>query len=417
MPFHLFERFGIEIEFAVVDRASLRVAPVVDRILQLAASLPNARVESESVPGWPDEIALGPITLGNELTAHVLELKVSEPAPSLDGLSDHFAAALASLRPALDRLGVMLLPSGMHPTMDPDREMVLWPHANSEVYRAFDRIFGCKGHGWANLQSCHLNLPFANDDEFGRLHAAIRALLPIMPALSASTPFMDGKSTGLLDNRLEVYRLNSRRVPQAAGLVIPERVYTHADYQRVILGEVYAGYAPHDPDGLLRDEWANARGAIARFGRGTIEIRVLDSQECPRADLAIASSVASVTRAIAEGRLGNPPALRAWAVEPLHAILLDVIRDADQATLSLTPFLRDLGYSGPCPAPAGAVWAELLDRALAGSRPAWRTDAERILASGCLARRISRATPSPADIPHTYRALAGCLEHNQFFGT
>lgn len=415
MTFHLFERFGIEIEFAVVDRATLRVAPVVDRILREAANLPGARVESESVPGWPDEIALGPITIGNELTAHVLELKVSEPASSLEGLSSHFAEALASLHPTLDRLGVMLLPSGMHPTMDPDREMVLWPHGNSEVYAAFDRIFGCKGHGWANLQSCHLNLPFANDDEFGRLHAAIRALLPLMPALSASTPFMDGKATGLMDNRLQVYRLNSRRVPQAAGLVIPERVYTRADYERVILGEVYAGYAPHDPEGLLRDEWANARGAIARFGRGTIEVRVLDSQECPRADLAIASTVAAVARAVTEGRLGNPPALRAWAVEPLHQVLLSVIRDADQAPLTLTSYLRDLGYAGPCPAPAGAVWAELLDRALAGSHPAWRADAERILASGCLARRLTRATPTSAGIPATYRALAACLERNEFF--
>lgn len=415
MPFHLFERFGIEIEFALVNLDSLRVAPVVDLLLREAAALPAARVESESVPTWPDEITLGPITIGNELSAHVLELKVSEPAPSLDGLADHFASTIASLRPALDRLGVMLLPSGMHPTMDPDREFVLWPHGNSEVYAAFDRIFGCKGHGWANLQSCHLNLPFANDDEFGRLHAAIRTLLPIMPALSASTPHIDGHASGLMDNRLEVYRLNSRRVPQAAGLVIPERVYTRADYERVILGEVYAGYAPHDPQSLLRDEWANARGAIARFGRGTIEVRVLDSQECPRADLAIASTITAVLRAITEGRLGNPPALRAWAVEPLHQVLLSVIRDADQTTLTLTPYLRDLGYTGPCPAPAAAVWAELLDRALAGNRPPWRADAERILSSGCLARRISRATPTPALIPDTYRALALCLEHNELF--
>ncbi len=114
MPFHLFERFGIEIEFALVNRDSLRVAPVVDLLLREAAALPAARVESESVPTWPDEITLGPITVGNELSAHVLELKVSEPAPSLDGLADHFASTIASLRPALDRLGVMLLPSGMH---------------------------------------------------------------------------------------------------------------------------------------------------------------------------------------------------------------------------------------------------------------------------------------------------------------
>ena len=63
--------------------------------------------------------------------------------------------------------------------------------------QAFDRIFSCQGHGWANLQSMHINLPFADDAEFGRLHAAIRFLLPLLPGLTASSPVMDGAVTGI----------------------------------------------------------------------------------------------------------------------------------------------------------------------------------------------------------------------------
>ena len=81
-------------------------------------------------------------------------------------------------------MGCTLLPGGVHPWMDPSKETRLWPHEYNEVYRSFDRIFGCAGHGWSNLQSTHLNLPFADDDEFGRLHAAIRAILPLLPALN-----------------------------------------------------------------------------------------------------------------------------------------------------------------------------------------------------------------------------------------
>ena len=98
------------------------------------------------------------------------------------------------------------MPTGMHPWMDPAREFELWPHGDREIYAAFDRIFDCRGHGWANLQSMHLNLPFADDDEFGRLHAAIRALLPLLPALAASSPFADGHARGLA-------RYAPRRVP------------------------------------------------------------------------------------------------------------------------------------------------------------------------------------------------------------
>src|SRR5690606_17301416 len=141
--------------------------------------------------------------------------------------------------------------------------------------------------GWANLQSVHLNLPFDGDEEFGRLHAAIRLVLPILPALAASSPLKDGHYTGLKDTRLDVYQSNQRKVPSIAGRVVPEQVFTQKDYEEQILQRNYQDIAPYDPEGILQDEWLNSRGAIARFQRNAIEIRVLDIQECPAADLAI----------------------------------------------------------------------------------------------------------------------------------
>src|SRR5678809_520166 len=90
--------------------------------------------------------------------------------------------------------------------MNPERETRLWPHEDNEIYEAFDRVFGCTGHGWSNLQCTHLNLPFAGDAEFARLHAAIRLVLPIIPALAASSPILDSRLTGLMDTRLHCYR-------------------------------------------------------------------------------------------------------------------------------------------------------------------------------------------------------------------
>jgi carboxylate-amine ligase len=327
MSYHLFERFGVELEYMVVDRDSLAVKPVVDRLLQAAAKLPGAKVESESEPGWPDEVSLGPISLSNELTAHVLEFKATEPTPQLHGVSSLFADAIKKITPLLEKENCVLLPGGMHPTMDPFKEMHLWPHGNSEVYEAFNKIFDCRGHGWANLQSCHLNLPFGVNDvenesgEFGRLHAAIRAILPILPALSSASPIMDAKVTGLMDNRLEVYRTNSKKIPQGAGKVIPERVFTKSAYDREIFQKIYEAYKPYDPEGVLRYEWANSRGCIARFMRNAIEIRVLDVQEAPRVDLAICSAITCVLKAMCEDRGFDQAALRSLEVDPLHAVL------------------------------------------------------------------------------------------------
>src|SRR5258706_15402909 len=103
-----------------------------------------------------------------------------------------------------------------------------------------------------------------------------------------------------MDGRLDVYRTNSAKIPSIAGSVIPEPVFTHADYQREILERAYRDIAPYDPEGVLQHEFLNARGAIARFDRDAIEIRVLDIQECPKADLAIAAAIVAVLRSLVE---------------------------------------------------------------------------------------------------------------------
>jgi len=422
MPFHLFERFGVELEYMIVDRATLAVRPIADLLLKAAAGLPDAVPDTESNPEWPSTVDFPNVSWSNELTAHVIEFKTASPAKTLLGLEGVFAEHVQTANRLLAAHDAVLLPSGMHPTMDPLREMRLWPHDYSPVYETFNRIFDCRGHGWANLQSCHLNLPFATDDtpesEFGRLHAAIRLLLPIMPALSASTPIMDGVLNGVRDNRLEVYRTNSRKIPEAAGLVIPEAVFTKGDYDREIFQKIYSAFAPHDPEGLLRDEFANSRGAIARFGRGSIEIRVLDVQECPAADVAISTLVSEVLRALVEGRIGDLGRARAAPVEALHAVLLRVIRDGESAVVNDDHLMAGLGRVRGESRTAGEIWKSLAERVKPALSARCGGALEVILGKGTLASRITRAigpAPSRDAIHSTYRALAECLHEDRPF--
>lgn len=425
-PIHLFEAFGVELEYMVVNRRSLDVMPLVDEVLRRCATLPgaNSYTDEGADPGYPNEVAIGEISLSNELVLHVLEMKTTAPVRTLDGVDKAFAAAVRTADEVLAEFDAMLLPTGMHPWMDPMRETKVWPHDYSPVYNTFNRIFDCRGHGWSNLQAAHLNLPFQIDvdtpaSEFGRLHAAIRVMLPFMPALSASTPCMDGRLTGVMDNRLEVYRTNSAKVPQAAGMVIPEMVYTKAEYESKILGEIYKAYGPHDPEGVLRYEWANSRGAIARFMRDTIEVRVLDVQECPKADGAVVGAVASVVRGLVEGRIGDLEALKRREVGPLHAQLLAAIRDGERAEIQDVTLARELGWKGGGAPSMPELWQSLVEASLeGGARPAWYSPLMVILGEGTLARRISRAagvTPSRAKLHDVYAHLAACLHDNEMF--
>ena len=306
----------------------------------------------------------------------------------------------------------------MHPWMDSTREFEMWPHGDREIYAAFHRIFDCRGHGWANLQSTHLNLPFANDQEFGRLHAAVRAILPLLPALAAASPFVDGRYPGTLDSRLEVYRANARRVPSVTGEVIPEPVFTRAEYE-ALLETIYADLAPLDPAGMLRHEWVNARGCIARFDRMALEIRVLDAQECPRADLAIAAAVSCVVRALCDPAPSHQARLRGLATQALARMLRATSAAAEAAKIDDRDYLRALGLRDG-PRTAGEVWRELIERDVrrepcaAEHLPAL----ERLLDEGSLARRILRSAgsaPSHEDLRSLYRKLGDCLREGHLF--
>jgi gamma-glutamyl:cysteine ligase YbdK (ATP-grasp superfamily) len=305
--------------------------------------------------------------------------------------------------------------------MDPEKELRFWPHEYNPVYAAFDRVFDCRGHGWANLQSMHVNLPFADDEEFGRLHAAIRFVLPIMPALCASSPVVDGRLTGRLDNRLEASRGNTARIPSVTAAVIPEPVYSRAEYEQRILAAIHRDLAPYDPEGILREEWVNARGCIARFDRMSLEIRVLDVQECPAADLAAAAAIRTVLEALVSGRLGDLERMRTWPTDRLASILMDVIRDADETSIGDTEYGALLGYSGRLPCRAIDLWSHLLAAtgALGAAGAEWRTSLDLILDQGCLARRLMRRLDGDVgreSLSRVFGELCECLAEGRMFG-
>lgn len=398
----LFEAFGIELEYMLVDRSTLDVRPLCDVLMQEAAG---------HITGDFDN---GRLAWSNELVNHVVELKTKGPAPSLEGLHQVFHQNVQQINELLSKHNALLLPTGAHPWMNPFTETQLWTHESSEIYKLYNRIFDCRGHGWSNLQSTHINLPFKNEEEFGRLHAAIRLVLPLLPALAASTPILDGRNTGFRDARLEHYRFNQKRLPIIAGSIIPEAVYTQGDYQAQIFDPIRSAIAPYDEEGLLKQYFLNSRGAIARFDRGAIEIRLLDIQESPRADMAIVALVVAVVQALAEGEWASFDAQAKWHEQDLLDLLLKTIREGEEARLSDAAFLRLWHYPGKR-ATAGELWQHLLERV------ADRLSAEQVttlryqLYHGTLSQRILSQLKGDFRRPalhEVYRRLGDCLQSN-----
>lgn len=400
--YSIFSVLGIEIEYMLVDSHHLNVQPLSDQILQtLAGELTN-------------EVALGDIAISNELVMHVLEFKNNGPKPPNAEIAKQFQQAIEQIQPLLAARNLQLMPTGAHPWMNPLKETQRWPHGNRDIYHQFDAIFNCQGHGWANLQSMHVNLPFANDEEFCQLHNAIRLILPLLPALAASTPFLDGKRTGMKDSRLYFYGKNQQSIPLISGEIIPEFIRSESQYRQDILNPMYAAISPFDPQGILQYEWLNSRAAIPKFDYKAIEIRILDSQECVQADIAIALTIHAILKhwQTTSYYLDNP-----CETQRLKTVYDQTIKDGFTVQIDDSELCRQWQLPKRTMSSRDA-WSCLIEKVSSSLDGETQRVLEFILSQGNLSERLLTACGN--NIQHStllpvYRQLSHCLNANQLF--
>jgi gamma-glutamyl:cysteine ligase YbdK (ATP-grasp superfamily) len=399
---HLFDGFGVEMEYMIVSKNGLNVLPIADKLFK--------EVTGEFVA----DVYRGPIAWSNELVSHVIEIKTNGPAATLNGLDKPFHENIQEINRLLAPFDAMLLPGGAHPWMDPFRETVIWPHENNDIYELYNRIFDCRGHGWSNLQSTHINLPFQGDEEFARLHAAIRVLLPIIPALTASSPILDGKLSGFVDTRLETYRHNQEKVPSIAGKVVPEQLFTQAEYDKQIFQRIRGDINSYDTDGILDQYFLNSRGAIARFDRGAIEIRIIDIQECPAADIAVLQVIVALLKELVNETLCSFEEQKSWHEGDLAAIFLGVVKEGGNFTITNRQYLKLFGMEQKA-ATAARCWEHLVNMS---DKDQSNAIVRTIIAQGNLSERMIKhlgGSFGHEDLLGLYEELAGCLENNTMF--
>ena len=407
---HLFQGYGIELEYMLVDRDTLRVKPITDELIRHETGFYQSDFEN------------GMVTWSNELVLHVVELKSTRPENNFNGLENAFAENIQRVNAILASSNTMLMPTAAHPFMDPKAETRIWPHENNEVYDIYNKIFDCRGHGWSNLQSTHLNLPFYDDEEFAKLHAAVRLILPLLPALCASSPILDGKLTGMLDTRLKYYKMNQAKIPSITGKVIPEAVFSKRNYLNTIYEKIKADIAQYDPENALNPIWVNSRGAIPRFDRGSIEIRIMDIQECPAADMAIVGLVIETIKSLVSEKFIDFESQTRWKTDFLAQLLDKTSEKGQEVVIDNVEFLNVFGFPGNS-CTAVELWRHITERLVRSGNVAVATDRREIdviLNEGSLSQRIIRALGkdySKENISAVYRRLCDCLAQNKMFLT
>ncbi len=388
------EVLGPEHEFSIVDQ-ELRPMPIVDKVIRM--------IKGRTV----NQVVLDGSSFGKELQAHVAEFKADRPFTSPEAFESAMQHGVDKINRLLaSDFDAALLGTGMHPFLQP-KEARIWPHRHRQIYDALDQIFNLRQHGWVNIQSFQLNLPYMTEKEGIELHNAVANLLPYLPAITASSPIYEYKVGSYLDNRLHFYALNQKEIPSIAGDIIPEYVGSFAEYRERVIGRYSAELERAGaPDYLRNKEWVNSRGAIIRFDRSAIEIRVMDEQECVKVDVALSCFIRCVLRAwISESSVLRPH-------EELVKVLWSTARHGLEAEVS--------GRGGLTARDVCLDYLETAKKFATVSEKRYLDIVENRIVEGNLANRILRDVVGAAGVKNfrsvvleIYNRLVECLNDNK----
>jgi gamma-glutamyl:cysteine ligase YbdK (ATP-grasp superfamily) len=279
------EVLGPEHEYALVNQ-DLKPLPISDKIIKDYCGRTINFIE------LPD------FTFGKELQLHVMEIKANHPFKGPVEFEATMHKAASTLNQIVEKHGAKLLGTGMHPFLK-FQDTAVWPHYHRKIYSEYGKIFNFQQHGWLNIQSFHLNLPYQKEADATQIHNQLANLCTYLPAITASSPIFESKIGPDVDNRLQFYKVNQKEVPSITGDVIPEYVSSLEEYKHDVIGRYSKGLADAGADKtLLNREWVNSRGIIFRFDRCALEVRVMDEQECVKMDVALSCFIRAALRGL-----------------------------------------------------------------------------------------------------------------------
>jgi glutamate---cysteine ligase / carboxylate-amine ligase len=259
---------GLEEEFGVLDRSSLELVPRFEELRDAGQADP---VLAEAIAG--------------ELISSEIEIR--------SGRCLDLGAAFAAQRDRRRRLfalaadhGVSLGATGTHPWSDYRDQQII----DTEHYHRVEN--GLKYVAWRNNTfSLHVHVGVRGADRAVLVCDRLRPVLPLLLAISADSPFLDGRDSGLHSARSQIFTKSFPR----CGIPDPFGSW-----------KAFASYI----DFLVRTRsiveytqvWWSVR---PHFSFGTVEVRICDAQMSAAESEALAglivACVAQAARDIDEG--------------------------------------------------------------------------------------------------------------------
>jgi carboxylate-amine ligase len=260
---------GIEEEFALLDPTTHDLVPRFEQMLARARERDPALAEA----------------ITGELIRSEIEI--------VSGRGETFAEALAQQRDRRRRLfalagaeSLALAATGTHPWADYREQAII----DTEHYKRVED--GLKYVAWRNNTfSLHVHVGVRDIDRAVRVCDRLRPVLPLLLAVSANSPYLDGRDSGLHSARTQSFTRNFPRcgIPDAFGGWRAYREYIELLLRTrsiVEFTQVWWSVRPH-------------------FQFGTVEVRICDAQSTAGESEALAAlivaCVAQAARDVDEG--------------------------------------------------------------------------------------------------------------------
>jgi glutamate---cysteine ligase / carboxylate-amine ligase len=261
---------GLEEEFALLDAGALDLVPRFEDLRSRAMADP---VLAASVAG--------------ELISSEIEIR--------SGRGEDLAGAMTAQRDRRRRLfalaaeqGIALGATGTHPWSDYREQRII----DTEHYRRVEE--GLKYVAWRNNTfSLHVHVGVCGADRAVLVWDRLRPVLPLLLAISANSPFLDGQDSGLHSARTQVFTKSFPRcgVPDAFGSWEAFAEYIEFLYRTRSIVE-------------YTQVWWSIRPHLAF---GTVEVRICDAQATAAESEGLASLiVACVAQAARDADAGVP---------------------------------------------------------------------------------------------------------------
>jgi len=261
---------GLEEEFAILDPSSL---DLVDRYEELATAAAEDEVLVDSVAG--------------ELISSEVEIRSGRGQTLHDALEHQRESRRRLFALAAER-GLELGATGTHPWADYREQRII----DTDHYRRLERDLQAVARR-NNTFSVHVHVGVRGADRAVEVCDRLRPVAPVLLALSANSPYLDGRDAGLHSARTQIF---TKSFPRCG---IPDHYGSweaYRDYIELLLRtrsivestQVWWSLRPH-------------------LGFGTVEVRICDAQStAPESDALAGLIVACVAQAARDADEGRP---------------------------------------------------------------------------------------------------------------